>query len=312
VRALVRETALSAAHLVLPLFAVPGARREEPVSSMPGVRRLSPDLILRECEKAAALGVGGALLFGVPDVKTGDASGAWDMAGPVPEAIRLIKRDLPGFPVITDVCLCEYTENGHCGFIRDGRIDNDLTLPALARSALAHAGAGADFVAPSDMMDGRVGCLRDALDASGFAAVGILSYAVKYASAFYGPFREAAGSAPSSGDRKSHQMDPANLREAVLEARSDLEEGADMLMVKPAMWYLDVVRTLRDRFDEPIACYNVSGEYAAVKAAAANGWLDERRTVLEALLSMRRAGADLLITYHALDAAGWLRAEGKA
>jgi porphobilinogen synthase len=298
--------------MICPLFVVPGVNRREPVSSMPGVARLSPDLAAGECGRLAALGIGGVLLFGIPGAKSADASGAWDANGPVPEAIRLIKARAPGLVVVTDVCLCEYTENGHCGFIRNGRIDNDLTLPALARAALAHTEAGADLVAPSDMMDGRVLRIREALDAAGFNTTGILAYAVKYASAFYGPFREAAGSVPAHGDRRSHQMDPANAREAVREARADLEEGADMLMVKPALAYLDIVRALRDRFDAPIACYNVSGEYAAVKAAAANGWLDERRVVLEALVSMRRAGADIVITYHAPDAARWLREEGSA
>jgi len=309
-RRLVRETRLHPDDLALPLFVIPGRRRCEPVASMPGVCRRSVDQLAPEIEAAAAAGLPAVLLFGLPADKDETGSGAWDPRGPVPMAIREIKRRAPGLAVVTDVCLCAYTRHGHCGVLRRGAIDNDATLPLLARSALCHARAGADLVAPSDMMDGRVGAIRAALDRAGFADTGILSYAVKYASAFYGPFRDAAASAPAHGDRRSHQMDPANVREALREAAADAEEGADLLMVKPALACLDVIRAVREALPLPVAAYSVSGEYAMIKAAAAQGWVDERAVALESLGAMKRAGADVIFTYHALDAARWLAEAG--
>ena len=308
-RDLVRETTLDPADLVHPLFVVPGNGVRKPVSSMPGVHQISSDELPVEARELAALGVKAVLLFGIPSAK--DASGAEAHAedGVVQSAIRALKDESPELVVMTDVCMCEYTDHGHCGLIDDeGDVLNDETLEVLARIAVSHAEAGADVVAPSGMIDGMVGAIRAALDADGLQRVAILSYAVKYASAFYGPFREAAEGAPSFGDRRSHQMDPGNAREALREVALDVEEGADALMVKPALGYLDVVRSVRERYEElPLAAYNVSGEYAMVKAAAANGWLDERAAVLEVLTGIRRAGADLVVTYHAKDAATWLQ-----
>ena len=307
VRTLVRETELSAADFVFPLFVVPGPGIKKEIASMPGIYHLSPDMAVKLAEEAYAAGIPAVIVFGLPEYKDEQGSSAWDAASPVQEAIRQIKKALPGLVVVSDVCLCEYTSHGHCGMLNGEKIDNDSTLPLLAQTALSHAEAGADIVAPSDMMDGRVLAIREKLDEHGFQDVAIMSYSVKYASAYYGPFREAADSAPQFGDRRSYQMDPANAREAIREAALDVAEGADMLMVKPALAYLDVVRQIRDNFDLPLVVYNVSGEYAMVKAAAAKGWIDEKRIVLETLLGMKRAGADIIITYHALDAARWLQ-----
>ena len=307
IRTLVRETELSAADFVFPLFIVPGQGIKKEIASMPGIYHLSPDMAVKLAEEAYAAGIPAVIVFGLPEYKDEQGSSAWDTASPVQEAIRQIKKALPGLVVVSDVCLCEYTSHGHCGMLNGEKIDNDSTLPLLAQTALSHAEAGADIVAPSDMMDGRVLAIREKLDEHGFQDVAIMSYSVKYASAYYGPFREAADSAPQFGDRRSYQMDPANAREAIREAALDVAEGADMLMVKPALAYLDVVRQIRDNFDLPLVVYNVSGEYAMVKAAAANGWIDEKRIVLETLLGMKRAGADIIITYHALDAARWLQ-----
>lgn len=307
VRTLVRETELSAADFVFPLFVVPGQGIKEEIASLPGIYHLSPDMAVKLAKEAYAAGIPAVIVFGLPEYKDEQGSSAWDATNPVQEAIRQLKRALPELVVISDVCLCQYTSHGHCGMLKGEKIDNDSTLPLLAQTALSHAEAGADIVAPSDMMDGRVLAIREKLDEHGFQDVAIMSYSVKYASAYYGPFREAADSAPQFGDRRSYQMDPANVREAIREAALDVEEGADMLMVKPALAYLDVVRQIRDNFDLPLAVYNVSGEYAMVKAAAANGWIDEKRIVLETLLGMKRAGADIIITYHALEAARWLQ-----
>ena len=307
VRTLVRETELSAADFVFPLFVVPGQGIKEEIASLPGIYHLSPDMAVKLAQEAYAAGIPAVIVFGLPEYKDEQGSSAWDATNPVQEAIRQLKRALPELVVISDVCLCQYTSHGHCGMLKGEKIDNDSTLPLLAQTALSHAEAGADIVAPSDMMDGRVLAIREKLDEHGFQDVAIMSYSVKYASAYYGPFREAADSAPQFGDRRSYQMDPANVREAIREAALDVEEGADMLMVKPALAYLDVVRQIRDNFDLPLAVYNVSGEYAMVKAAAANGWIDEKRIVLETLLGMKRAGADIIITYHALEAARWLQ-----
>jgi porphobilinogen synthase len=308
-RDLVRETTLDPADLVQPLFVVPGTGVRRPIASMPGIDQLSVDALLDEARALAALGIQTVLLFGIPESK--DAAGFQSHAddGIVQQAVGGLKEAVPGLVVVTDVCLCEYTDHGHCGLLdAHGEVSNDETLEVLGRIAVSHAEAGADVVAPSGMIDGMVGAIRAALDADGHEQVAILSYAVKYASAFYGPFRDAAEGAPAFGDRRSHQMDPANAREAVREAALDVEQGADGLMVKPAIGYLDVVRRVHERFPElPLAAYNVSGEYAMVKAAAANGWLDERVAVLELLTGIRRAGADLVITYHAKDAARWLR-----
>ena len=308
IRALVRETHLSADQLVYPLFVCEGKGVRRAVSSMPGVFQLSVDEAVKEAKAARADGVGGVLLFGLPAAKDAEGSSAWDPEGPVPRAVRAIVAEVQDLVVITDVCLCEYTEHGHCGVLDGERILNDPTVERLARSAIVHAEAGAHVVAPSDMMDGRVGAIRRALDARGFEDVAILSYAVKYCSAFYGPFREAAESAPKFGDRRSHQMDPANSDEAVREAALDIEEGADMVMVKPALPYLDIVSRVKRELRVPTAAYHVSGEYAMLKAAVANGWLDETRAMLETLLSIRRAGADIIVTYYARDAARILKA----
>ena len=307
-RGLVRETELTPAHLIQPAFVVAGEGIREEVPSMPGIDHLSIDGAVEEAGIAHSLGIPAVLLFGLPAAKDEEGSGAWDDEGIVQLATRAIKDAHPDVLVITDVCLCEYTSHGHCGLLRaNGEVDNDQTLELLARTAVSQAEAGADAVAPSDMMDGRVGALRAALDEHGLAETPIMAYSAKYASAFYGPFREAAESAPSRGDRRGYQMDPANAREAVKEARLDEDEGADVLMVKPALPYLDVVRRIRETTELPLAAYNVSGEYAMIKAAAAQGLIDERAAVLEALTGIRRAGADIVITYHAKDVATWLR-----
>ncbi|HEY7966553.1 MAG TPA: porphobilinogen synthase [Solirubrobacteraceae bacterium] len=303
-RDLVRETELRAQRLIAPLFVAPSAAD---IEAMPGVSRLTISGAVAAAEGLQALGVGGVILFGIPDHKDAEGSGAWDDEGAVQLATQAIKAAAPRLTVMTDVCLCEYTSHGHCGVARDdGSIDNDASLELLARTAVSHARAGADVIAPSDMMDGRVAAIRAELDAEGFAEIPILAYAAKFASAYYGPFREAAGSAPAFGDRRSYQLDPANGREALRETELDIEEGADIVMVKPALAYLDVIAAVRAMTKLPVAAYNVSGEYAMVKAAAAMGAFDERAIVLETLTSIRRAGADMIITYHAQDAALWL------
>ena len=305
---MVRETRLGPADLVQPFFVVPGSGVESPIASMPGVSHLSADRVAEEAARAEAAGVAAVLLFGLPPAKDEEGSGAWDDEGVVQEAIRAIKSVSPTLPVITDVCLCEYTSHGACGVLRgDGDVDNDATVALLARTAVSQAAAGADVVAPSDMMDGRVGAIREALDDEGLLDTAILSYSAKFASAFYGPFREAADSTPATGDRRGHQLDPANGNEALRDALADLDEGADMLMVKPAGPYLDVLARLRDRTLAPIAAFQVSGEYAMLRAAGARNALDERAAVLESLVGIRRAGADLVITYYATEAATWLR-----
>jgi porphobilinogen synthase len=307
-RGLVRETELSVGHLVYPMFVVPGSERRRPIASMPGIDHLSIDGAVEEAGVAEALGIPAVLLFGLPPHKDEQGSGAWDDEGIVQLAIRAIKASHPDLVVIADLCLCEYTSHGHCGVLRDdGVVDNDATLELLARTAVSQAEAGADAVAPSDMMDGRVGALRATLDDHGLAETPVIAYSAKFASAFYGPFREAADSAPQQGDRRGYQMDPANALEAVREAKLDADEGADIVMVKPALPYLDVIRRVKDETGMPVAAYNVSGEYAMVKAAAARGLIEERAAVLEALTGIRRAGADIVITYHAKDVATWLR-----
>jgi porphobilinogen synthase len=311
-RGLVRETDLGPADLILPMFVAEGLEHasggaSEPIATMPGVARLSVSAAVEQAREAVSLGIPALMLFGVPAEKDEQGSGAWDEEGVVQLAVRAVKQALPELLVLTDVCLCEYTTHGHCGVLRaDGGVENDLTLELLARTAVSHARAGADLVAPSDMMDGRVGALREALDEEGYSETPILAYSAKFASAFYGPFRDAAGSAPAFGDRRGYQMDPANGREAVREALLDVGEGADMLLVKPALAYGDLIRAVKLETGMPVAAYNVSGEYAMVKAAAAAGYLDERAAVLEILTSLRRAGADAIITYHAADAARWL------
>jgi porphobilinogen synthase len=324
-RGLVRETELRAGQLVLPLFISESSSAREPIATLPGVERLSISALLDEAREVAALGLGGVMLFGIPAVKDAEGSGAWDEEGVIQTAVRALKQAVPELLVITDVCLCEYTDHGHCGVLRDPEshppghppggsrtfpeepiVDNDASVELLARVAVSHARAGADLVAPSDMMDGRVGAIRSELDAEGFADTPILAYSAKFASAFYGPFRDAAGSAPARGDRRGYQMDPANGREAVREALLDVQEGADMVMVKPALAYGDLIRAVKCATRLPVAAYNVSGEYAMVKAAAAAGYLDERAAVLEILTSLRRAGADTIVSYHSKDAAQWL------
>ena len=303
IRSLVRETRLSPDNFLYPLFVVTGEGQRKEVGSMPGVYQMSVDEIVKEGAAAKADGVPGVLLFGLPENKDAVGSGAADPEGPVQSAIRALKREVPGLLVVTDVCLCEYTSHGHCGIVDGEEIVNDVTVEELARAALSHAAAGADIVAPSDMMDGRVGHIREKLDGAGFSQVAIMAYAAKYCSAFYGPFREAADSAPAFGDRRSHQMDPANVEEALREVELDLEEGADIVMVKPAITYLDVISRVKQEFGVPTAAYHVSGEYAMLKAAAARGWIDERRAMLETLTAIRRAGADIIITYYAREAA---------
>ncbi len=307
-RELVRETRLSAGDLVMPLFVEAGLERRAPVSAMPGLERLSISQAVREAGEVAALGIPAVLLFGIPADKDAEGTGAWDQEGVVQLATRAIKEAHPDLLVIADVCLCEYTSHGHCGVLTAaGEVDNDASIELLARTAVSQARAGADVVAPSDMMDGRVGAIRAALDDEGLSDTPVMAYSAKFASAFYGPFREAAGSTPAFGDRRAYQMDPANADEALREVRLDVEEGADVVMVKPALPYLDVIRRVKDETRMPVAAYNVSGEYAMVKAAAARGHVDERAVVLEALTSIRRAGADIVITYHAKDAAQWLQ-----
>jgi porphobilinogen synthase len=307
-RGLVRETTLEPADLIYPLFVAHGSDRREPIASMPGIDRLSIRHAVAEAAEAAELGIPAVMLFGIPASKDEEGSGAWDDEGVVQLATRAIKEALPELIVAADLCLCEYTSHGHCGVVRgDGRVDNDATLELLARTAVSQARAGADLIAPSDMMDGRVGVIRQALDEHGHEEIPILAYSAKFASAFYGPFREAADSAPAFGDRRSYQMDPANGREALREARLDAEEGADIVMVKPALPYLDLIAAIKRETELPVAAYNVSGEYAMLKAAAAAGYLDERAAVLEALTCIRRAGADIVVSYHAKDAARWLR-----
>ena len=309
IRDLVRENALSPADLIQPWFVVEtdDANFKKPISSMPGQSQLSLQKLVERAGRAVDKGLRGCILFGIPKVKDPQGSQAYADEGIVQQAVRALKDKYPQFVVITDVCLCEYTSHGHCGLVRGDEILNDPTLALLAKSALSHARAGADMVAPSDMMDGRVAAIRATLDDNGFTDLPIMSYAVKYASSFYGPFREAAESTPQFGDRRSHQMDPANRREALREAVADLDEGADILMVKPAMPYLDIIRDLRENFDTPIAAYHVSGEYSMIKAAAANGWIDEQRVALESLMGIKRAGADMILTYYAEDALDWLK-----
>jgi porphobilinogen synthase len=305
-RDLVRETDLAPQHLIQPLFVVAGEAVRESVESMPGIDRFSINEVVAEATELQAAGIGAVILFGVPSEKDELASGAYDDEGVVQMAVRALKEAHPDLTVITDVCLCEYTSHGHCGFVRDGEVDNDITLELLAKTAISHADAGADVVAPSDMMDGRIGAVRHQLDEEGHANTPIIAYSAKFASAFYGPFREAAESTPEFGDRRGYQMDPANAREALREARLDVSEGADMVMVKPALPYLDVIQRFRAEFDLPIAAYHVSGEYSMLKAAAANGWIDDRAAALESLTAIRRAGADVILTYYAKEAAGWL------
>lgn len=307
-RSLVRETRLSTAGLIYPMFVCPGQKVRQEVSSMPGVFQQSPDQIVEECREVESLGIPGVILFGLPEKKDARGTSGSAADGVVQRAIEAIRKAKLKLLVITDVCLCEYTDHGHCGVIENGEVANDATLAILAQQAVSHARAGADIVAPSDMMDGRVGVIREALDEHKFENISILAYAAKYSSAFYGPFREAAQSTPQFGDRRGYQMDPANAREALKEVEMDLDEGADMVMIKPALPYLDIIRRVRDEFDVPVAAYNVSGEYAMVKAAVQKGWLDEQRVVLEILTGIQRAGADIILTYHAKDAAQWLRA----
>jgi porphobilinogen synthase len=309
-RTMVRETLLAPSQLVLPLFVRPGSGVRQAVSSMPGVYQTSVDEMLKDARAAAEEGVGGVLLFGIPAHKDAEGSSAWDDDGPVQQAVRALKKELPQLVVITDVCMCEYTSHGHCGVLVDGDVDNDATLELLAREALSHARAGADVVAPSDMMDGRVAAIRRTLDANRLQGTSILAYSAKFASAYYGPFREAAESTPQSGDRRGYQMDPGNADEALRETWQDIEEGADMVMVKPAGPFLDVVARVKAETGYPLAAYQVSGEFAMIQAAAERGWIDRERAIMESLLGIRRAGADLIITYFATDAARTLRAGG--
>lgn len=307
VRAMVRETNISVKDFVYPIFVVPGENIKEEIPSMPGCYHLSVDKAVELAREISALGIPSVEVFGLPEYKDAIGSSAWDMTSPVQRAIQAIKAKVPELVIVGDVCLCQYTDHGHCGELCGHYVDNDATLKHLQKVAVSQAEAGADMIAPSDMMDGRVAAIRQALDDKGFINTSIMSYAVKYASGYYGPFRDAADSAPQFGDRRAYQMDPANSREAMKEVELDLAEGADIIMVKPALAYLDVVCQVRDSINRPVAVYNVSGEYAMVKAAAANGWIDEKRIVLETLTSMKRAGADIIITYHAIDAAKWLK-----
>ena len=306
IRSLVRENHVSVSNLIYPLFVVEGKKIKQDISSMPGIHRFSPDMLEPEVKEIASLGIPAVILFGIPQHKDDVGSQAYTADGVIQQAIRIIKKAVPQLLIVTDVCLCEYTSHGHCGVIKGDCILNDETLPLLARMALSHVEAGADIVAPSDMMDGRVKTIREYLDSNGFSNIPILAYSAKYASGFYGPFREAAESTPQFGDRRSYQMDSPNAREAMREIEQDINEGADIIMVKPALPYLDIIRMARDRFNVPLAAYNVSGEYAMLKAAVQNGWLDEKRVVLETLTSIKRAGADIIITYFAREAARWL------
>ena len=302
-RNMVRETSLSVNDLIYPMFSAAGRGIRKEVSSMPGIFQQSIEHIVEEAQAAHEQGVPAVLLFGIPEKKDAVGSGAYAKDGIIQETIRALKKEAPGLAVVTDVCMCEYTDHGHCGIIRDNDVDNDATLELLCREALSHAQAGADMVAPSDMMDGRVGAIRETLDKNGFSHIPIMSYAVKYASGYYGPFREAAESTPQFGDRRSYQMDPGNRLEAIREAQMDVEEGADIIMVKPGLPYLDIVREMRNEFNLPVAVYNVSGEYSMIKAAAKMGWIDEDRVTMETMLSFKRAGADLILTYHAVEVA---------
>lgn len=306
-RKMVRETTLSVNDLVYPMFSAFGNGIKKEISSMPGIYQQSIEYIVEEAKEVKSLGIPAVLLFGIPEFKDAVGSDAYSDCGIIQQTIRAIKSEVPGLAIITDVCMCEYTDHGHCGIIKDGDVDNDSTLELLVQEALSHARAGADMVAPSDMMDGRVAAIRETLDENGFDMIPIMSYAVKYASGYYGPFREAAESTPQFGDRRGYQMDPANRREAFREAASDIDEGADIIMVKPGLPYLDIVRDLRNEFNMPLAVYNVSGEYSMVKGAAANGWIDEERVVMETMIGFKRAGADIIITYHAKDVARWLK-----
>jgi porphobilinogen synthase len=309
IRELVRETTLSSKDLIYPVFVGPGRSKAQPVASMPGVAQLSVDRAVTECEEAQALGIPAIILFGIPERKDSVGTEAYANDGIVQQAIRTIKEKLPDLLVMTDVCLCEYTDHGHCGVIRDGDVDNDRTLELLAQEALSHARAGADIVAPSDMMDGRVGVIRKSLDQNGFEQIAIMAYAAKFASGFYGPFREAAESTPQFGDRRSYQMDPANADEALREVELDIREGADIVMVKPAMAYLDIVYRVKREFGYPVAAYNVSGEYSMIKAAGQNGWIDEEKVMIEVLLAIKRAGADMILSYFAKDVARLLHGQ---
>jgi porphobilinogen synthase len=306
-RRMVRETSLSVNDLIYPMFSAFGTDIRKEVSSMPGIYQQSIEHIVAEASEVYQLGIPAVILFGIPEAKDAVGSDAYAEHGIIQQTIRAIKQNVPGLAVITDVCLCEYTDHGHCGVIKDGDVDNDATVSLLAREALSHAQAGADMVAPSDMMDGRVAAIRRVLDENGFRHIPVMSYAVKFASGYYGPFREAAESTPQFGDRRSYQMDPANRREALREAAQDIVEGADIIMVKPGLPYLDILRDLRNEYTIPLAVYNVSGEYSMIKAAARNGWIDEERVVMETMLGFKRAGADLIITYHAKDVARWLK-----
>ena len=309
IRSMVRENTLTIQDFVYPIFVVPGENIKEEIPSMPNCYHLSVDQAVKQAEEIYKLGIPAVEVFGLPAYKDDTGSSAWDMTSPVQRAIQAIKKEIPDLLIVGDVCLCQYTNSGHCGQLCGHEVDNDPTLELLAKVAVSQAEAGADIIAPSDMMDGRIAVLREALDANQFKNVSIMSYAVKYASAYYGPFRDAADSAPQFGDRRGYQMNPANIREAMKEVELDMEEGADMIMVKPALAYLDVVSRVREKINRPVAVYNVSGEYAMVKAAAKNGWIDEKRIVMESLLCMKRAGADIIISYHAIDVAKWLREE---
>lgn len=306
-RRLVRETKLSVDDLIMPLFIVPGEKVINPISSMPGVAQLSVDQAVEECKAIRDLGIPGVILFGIPDHKDAVGSDAYNDDGIIQRALRALKEHVPGLLLMTDVCFCEYTDHGHCGIIKGQDVDNDATLEILVKESLSHARAGADMVAPSDMMDGRIGAIRQALDCEGFPHVPIMAYSAKFASGFYGPFREAAESTPQFGDRRSYQMDPPNAEEALREVELDIAEGADIVMVKPALPYLDIIRRVKEKFGYPVAAYNVSGEYAMIKAAALNGWLDEERVVMEALTGIKRAGADIILTYFAKDVAKILK-----
>ena len=308
-RALVRENQVDVGDLIYPMFIVEGKGIKEEITSMPGIFRHSADRLPLEIEEIAGLNIPAILLFGIPENKDETGSSAYHSEGVIQQAIRVIKKSVPELIVITDVCLCEYTSHGHCGVITNGEIDNDKSLPLLSETALSHVESGADIIAPSDMMDGRVKTIREALDGKGFQHIPILSYAAKYVSAFYGPFREAAESAPQFGDRRAYQMDPPNVREALREVEQDIAEGADIVMVKPALAYLDVIRQVRNIFNHPLAAYNVSGEYSMIKAAAQRGWIDEKQAILETLTAIKRAGADIILTYHAKEFARWLRDE---
>ena len=307
IRSLARETRLSTHGFIYPMFVCPGNNVRNPISSMPGVAQQSVDMFLEECREVEQLGIPGIILFGIPDKKDAMGTGAYAADGVVQRAVEAVRGAKLNLLVMTDVCLCEYTDHGHCGIVENGEVKNDATLELLAKEAISHARSGADIIAPSDMMDGRVGAIRHALDGSGFQDVAIMSYAAKYCSGFYGPFREAAESTPQFGDRRGYQMDPANAREALREVELDLAEGADMIMVKPALAYLDIIQRVRETFSIPVGAYNVSGEFAMVKAAAANGWIEEKRIALEILTAIHRAGASIILTYHAKDASRWLK-----